>query len=551
MFTEGANGMGYREVAVEEIREVLRLWLGLAVGLPAPGLRTIAARAGIDRKTVRRYIAAAQAAGLTREAGAAALTDELLGAVVAGVRPARPNGHGQAWEALVPFTEQITQWVKGGAPENPEPLTVTKIHILLARQGCVVPYRTLVRFATECCGYRRTTTTVRVADGDPGVECQIDFGYLGLLDDASTGKRRKVFALVFTAVYSRHTFVWLTHTQTLSAILEGCSAAWEFFGGVFAVIIPDNMKPIVTRADILNPRLSRGWLDYGQHAGFVTDTARVATPTDKPRVERTIHYVQNNFWAGERFSSLPDAQAAAVAWCQSTAGLRIHGTTAAAPAVLFDTDERTHLLPIPADYDVPIFKQVKVHRDFHASVGKALYSLPETWIGSTLDVRLDSEAVKFYHRGELVKQHPRQPAGGQSTDPHDYPADKAAYALRNISKLQSTCEHHGPHIGLYAARIVDDPRPWSRVRAVYTLLGLVRTYGPGPVDAACATALEFDVIAVPKIASMLEQATENTTPDMPVAAGSESSRFARDPSEYATNRTQLTLVPNPDNTIQE
>ncbi|UOG22164.1 hypothetical protein MTX80_03505 [Gordonia amicalis] len=154
--------------------------------------------------------------------------------------------------------------------------------------------------------------------------------------------------------------------------------------------------------------------------------------------------MQNNFWAGERFSSLPDAQAAAVAWCQSTAGLRIHGTTAAAPAVLFDTDERAHLLPIPADYDVPIFKTVKVHRDFHASVGKALYSLPETWIGSTLDVRLDSEAVKFYHRGELVKQHPRQPAGGQSTDPNDYPADKAAYALRNISKLQATCEHHGP-----------------------------------------------------------------------------------------------------------
>ncbi len=117
-----------------------------------------------------------------------------------------------------------------------------------------------MRFATECCGYRRTTTTVRVADGDPGVECQIDFGYLGMLDDAATGKRRKVFALVFTAVYSRHTFVWLSHTQTLSTILEGCSAAWEFFGGVFAVIIPDNMKPVVTQADTLNPRLSRGWL---------------------------------------------------------------------------------------------------------------------------------------------------------------------------------------------------------------------------------------------------------------------------------------------------
>ncbi|WP_191834751.1 hypothetical protein [Gordonia ajococcus] len=54
---------------------------------------------------------------------------------------------------------------------------------------------------------------------------------------------------------------------------------------------------------------------------------------------------------------------------------------------------------------------------------------------------------------------------------------------------------------------------------MYTLLGLVRTYGPGPVDAACATALEFDVIAVPKIASMLEQATENTTRTCPWPPG--------------------------------
>ena len=47
----------------------------------------------------------------------------------------------------------------------------------------------------------------------------------------------------------------------------------------------------------------------------------------------------------------------------------------------------------PALYDVPVFKAVKVHRDFHAEVAKALYSLPEQWIGHTLDVRADSELV--------------------------------------------------------------------------------------------------------------------------------------------------------------
>jgi len=58
--------------------------------------------------TARRYVSAAQAEGLCRDAGVAALTDELLGAVVGGVRPARPNGHGSAWETLLGREEQIS-----------------------------------------------------------------------------------------------------------------------------------------------------------------------------------------------------------------------------------------------------------------------------------------------------------------------------------------------------------------------------------------------------------------------------------------------------------
>lgn len=73
---------------------------------------------------------------MTRESGAAGLTDEVIGQIVAGVRPARPNGHGQSWELLVPFTTQIRDWVAGSA--DAKPLTVTKIHELLGRQGCVV-----------------------------------------------------------------------------------------------------------------------------------------------------------------------------------------------------------------------------------------------------------------------------------------------------------------------------------------------------------------------------------------------------------------------------
>lgn len=536
--------MGFREVSVVEVREVLRAWL------EGHGLRKVAERAGVDRKTARRYVEAAQAAGLSRDADADAVSDDLVGAVVEAVRPARPNGHGASWETLLAHEEQIRAWVKGG--DGHEPLSIVKIEELLARQGVRVPYRTLHRFAVERCDFRVRSTTVRVADGEPGVECQIDFAQMGYLLDPETGRRRKVHALIFTAVLSRHMFVWLTYSQTLTAVIAGCEAAWTFFGGVFKVLIPDNLKPVVTDADAVNPTLSVGWLDYAQHVGFGTDPARVRSPQDKPRVERVVQYVRGNFWAGETFTSLEDAQARAEAWCAERAGMRIHGTTQRRPVEMFAELEAGCLLKVPERYDQPVFTRVKVHRDFHVEVAKALYSVPEQHLGRHLDARADSELVRLYATGSgggrLVKTHPRQPAGGRSTDRDDLPAEKAGYALRDLTRLIAVCAGHGENIGIYAERLLDDPLPWTRMRSVYRLQGLVRRYGPGPVDAACERSLDLDVVSVSKIAAMLAKAREREQPVLPAAAGSPGGRFARDPSEYAgpgnnPGSVQLTLIP--------
>jgi len=173
---------------------VLRGWLA------GGGLRTAAERAGVDRKTARRYVQAAEAAGLVRRAGVAALTEELLGAVINDVRAIRAGGHGAAWDLLAARKSEITGWVKDG-------LTIVKIEVLLNWSGTSVPYRTLHRFAAAECGFGARERTVRVLDGDPGVECQIDFGQMGFVDDVVSGRRRKVHALIFTAVLSRHMFL--------------------------------------------------------------------------------------------------------------------------------------------------------------------------------------------------------------------------------------------------------------------------------------------------------------------------------------------------------
>jgi transposase len=164
--------------------------------------------------------------------GEGQLNDVLIGLVCARVRPARPTGHWAGSEALIGHEAEMKTWLE-------KDLTLVKVQDLLGRKGVVVAYRTLHRFATDRCGFGRRQVTVRVNDGDPGSELQVDFGRMGLIADADRGGRRLVWALIFTACYSRHCFVWPSYRQTTAAVIEGFEAAWAFMGGVLKVVILD------------------------------------------------------------------------------------------------------------------------------------------------------------------------------------------------------------------------------------------------------------------------------------------------------------------------
>jgi transposase len=519
--------MAFREVRVFEVREVLRLWLR------GEGFRATERLAGVDRKTVRRYVGAAVELGLVRDGGEEQLSDEFIGSVVEAVRPHRGDGRGAAWGLLVANHQLIVDWLKT------DELTVRKTHELLARRGVVVPERTLHRYALEVCdvGRGRRGTTVRVNDGEPGDECQADFGRLGLVPDAAAGRGRVCHALIFTPVVSRYTFVWLTFRQTIDDVIAGCEAAWRFFGGVFATVIPDNMKSIVERADALEPRLNQAFVEYAQSRGFVIDPARVRSPQDKPRVERTVSFVRQSFFAGESFVDLADAQRRAETWCRERAGMRIHGTIQARPAEVFRVEEQPRLRPAPRGvYDVPIYTTAKVHRDHHIEVAKALYSIPGNLIGQRVEVRADRSLVRVFARGQLVKVHPRQAPGRRVTDADDLPSERTAYAMRDLDHLRRLAAAHGPAIGAFANALLEHPLPWTKMRQVYALLGLVKKWGAERVDTACASALEHEAVNVGLIGRMLERATENTaTAVQPAPSGVVvPARFARDPGEFAT-----------------
>jgi transposase len=521
--------MAFREVRVFEVREVLRLWLA------GEGVRATERLVGFDRKTVRRYVEAAVGLGLVRDGGDEQLSDVFIGLVVEAVRPHRTDGHGEAWRLLVAHHDVIAAWVGDG-------LTGVKIAELLERRGVGVPARTVQRYVAEVLGrHRGRESTVRVTDGEPGDELQVDFGRMGLVFDPATGRDRVVWALIFTACFSRHCFVWLTHRQTTEAVIEGCEAAWAFFGGIFKTLIPDNLSAVVEGADALEPRFNQCFVEYAQARGFLIDPARVRSPQDKPRVERQVQFVRGSFFAGECFIDLDDAQRRAETWCRQRAGLRVHGTTQQRPLEVFTTEEQPRLGPAPTVvYDVPIYATAKVHRDHHIEVARSLYSVPGALIGARVEVRADRSLVRIFHRGQLVKVHPRQQPGRRSTDPDDLPTHKTVYAMRDLDRLGRMAAHHGPAIGAYAAALLDIPLPWTKMRQVYALLGLVKKWGPERVDAACASALEHETVNVGLIGRMLERGTEHTTTALPSPPGGVvvAGRFARDPGHFAVARSE-------------
>jgi hypothetical protein len=507
----------YREVRMVEITEVLRLW---RAGVPK---KRIAARLGLDPKTVRRYVRVAEGTGL--RVGDDAVSETQLRDVLLALHPGGGRPRGDDWDRCRAQQDAIRGWLKDG-------LRLTKIRKLLVRQGVDLPYPTLYRYAVLELDFGRTAATMPVADGVPGEELQLDTGWVGWL--TLIGQKRRFRAWIFTAVCSRHRFVYPTFEETTARAIEACEAAWAFFGGIFKVVIPDNTPAIVTTADPLAPRLTAAFLEYAQARAFHIDPARVRHPRDKGRVERAVQTVRDDCFAGEVLTTLEEARTHAAHWCREEYGLRRHSRTQRAPREYFETDEQPVLLAVPpTPYDIPLWSEPKVARDQHVQVAKALYSVPRHFVGRTLRARADQHTVRVYDGLALVKTHARQPPGGRSTDATDFPAERSVYALRDVEALRRQAESYGDAVGRLAAALLDGPLPWTRMRRVYALLGLARRYGAARINDACTIALAADMLDVHRLKRMLALGDAPASAATPPARVIPLGRFLRPASQYA------------------
>jgi len=463
---------------VIDVVEILTHWqAGRNISEIARGL-------GVDRKTVRKYLAPAECEGL---APGASISREEWAHRVKEWFPelTDPRARSSTFGDIARHEEYIRSHL--------EVNTLATIHQRLRDDhGLRASYSSFLRYVREEFPDKTAFSTVTVLKDDPppGEEAQLDYGYLGRFLDPQTGKLLRVWALVMVLSVSRYLFVFPVLRMTTSAFVEAHVAAFAFFGGVPRRLVCDNLSSGVLRADLYDPRINRSYAELSAHYGFLVDPARLGCPKDKPRVERPMPYVRDSFFRGRDFASLAQMQAEAAVWSLQVAGRRsCRPLEGAAPHAVFLAAEKSTLLPLPTrPFELATWHTPKVAPDAHVTVAGARYSVPYGLIGRRLDVRQTETIVTCFLDGCLVKTHARVKKGKRSTDWADYPPEKTAFLMRTPTWCRRRAGEMGPST-LSVVESLLGVQALHRLRSAQGIIGLAERHGSERLEAACAFAL--------------------------------------------------------------
>jgi transposase len=516
--------MARRTFDVIDVTEILMHWHA------GRSLSEMAGSLDVDRKTLRKYVTPAVAAGIAPGSGPGKSQEEWA-ELVRGWFPqlADTRLRQVTWPAIGKHHEYITAQLKAGVRMS------TIWQRLRDERGLAVSVQSFRRYVAANVPEEVRRAQVRVLDPHPaqaGEQAQIDYGQLGRWPDPVTGKLRTVWAFVMVLCCSRHMFVRPVLKLDQRAWTECHVAAFEFFQGVPARLVPDNLRTGVDQPDLYDPKINRSYAELAAHYGCLVDPARSRKPRDKARVERPMPYVRDSFWRGREFTSLAQMQAEAARWSLEVAGQRpCRPLDGAAPAAVFAAVEKAALAPLPAEpFVLATWAKAKIGTDIHARVDKVLYSVPWRHMGKTADVRITATMVQFFIGGQLVKTHPRKDRGKQ-TDFSDYPPEKIAFHMRTPTWCRRQAGRIGPACEQVIAGLLADNALY-RLRSAQGVIGLADRSDPARLEAACATALAAGDPSYRTIKGILAAGTENRA--LPAAAGDGgAAAFLRGPASFA------------------
>jgi len=384
-----------------------------------------------------------------------------------------------------------------------EGVEIQALHALLKEKGFKGGYSSVRRFVSRL-EDKKPEVFVRV-ETQPGEECQVDFGYAGMMRDEKTLHMRKAWVFVMTLSWSRHMYAELVFDQKVETWIELHVRAFEFFGGAVKRVVLDNLKAGIIKAVVHDAEPQRSYRDLAEHYGFLISPCRPRTPQHKGKVESGVRYVKRNALAGREFRSLQEANRHLERWLLETAGRRDHGTTHEQPLKRFEK-ERGTLISLPhSRFETAVWKKAKVHPDCHAVFDYSFYSAPHRLVGEKLWLKATSRRVELYREYERITSHSRAERRGKWVTNFDHlPPEKVAGLFPQPLEIRAKANEIGPSTAELIDRLLGE-RPMDRVRSAQGILKLSKRFGPKRLERACKRALAFDELRYATIKSILHK----------------------------------------------
>ncbi|HXW31400.1 MAG TPA: IS21 family transposase [Xanthobacteraceae bacterium] len=339
----------------------------------------------------------------------------------------------------------------------------------------------------------------------PGECAQVDWGAYGSIAVGNTRRRLSFFVMVLA--FSRQMYVEFTLSQKMEHFLACHEHAFRAFNGVPAKIMVDNLKSAVVQrlvgvAPVFNPR----YLDFARHHGFTITPCNVARANEKGRVESGVGYVKKNFLNGLELTEFAAIQAAAQAWLDTIANVRIHGETQQRPIDLL-VQERPHLGPLnPHPYDIARTFTCIASSQFRVTVDTNHYSVPVSYAHRQVTVKAHPDRICIYFDHQLIARHPRQ--YGRREDIEDPEHVKGLLAQRRRASEQRLMVRFlalSPDAAAYYDGL--EQRRFNARHHVRKILALAEIYSPDLVARAISDGLAFEAFSAEYIANILEART--------------------------------------------
>lgn len=325
----------------------------------------------------------------------------------------------------------------------------------------------------------------------PGQQAQVDWaGRFGEMEVDGVRKTLSCFSMVLG--FSRYQYIEFTLSRSLVTFLSCHVRAFEYFGGVPAEVLYDNLKTAVLSHIDGEVEYQAEFLDFAGYYGFTPRACRPYRAMTKGKVERPFPYIRSNFFLGRPFRDLGDLNAQARGWLESIANVRIHGTTQERPQDRFAV-EREKLRPLPVEAFRAVERVFRSStRDCVISYGGNFYSVPhEHAARRNLRVEVSADELHIYDGQTRIATHGVCPGKRQRiVDPKHLEGLRPETCQTPLQRRLEEVRSVGPVAGQFIDGLVKaQPRflPWH-VRKLQEMLFKV---GPELLQEAMERAMKF------------------------------------------------------------